>query len=141
MDIKTEDVVNVKHLISENLRLHKEVAYWKANHDCIKTRLQFASQRLDLPVDRIPVYEQMQQRILELESENERLSGTVINCINRIKAYPTTVSVHVTSRDAEIVTKTKENFIRIIKEHFKLEGFKLECIDKNEDTSEIMSNV
>lgn len=49
----------------------KEIQHWKANHDTMVTKAAFLSQRPDLPVDRIPAYQELvavQARIAELEA-------------------------------------------------------------------------
>ena len=45
----------------ESLRV--EVKHWKANHEDLKRRLAFQTQRPDLPVDRIPAYNHMREDI------------------------------------------------------------------------------
>lgn len=43
--------------------LRAEVKHWKANHEDLKRRLAFQTQRPDLPVDRIPAYKLMREDI------------------------------------------------------------------------------
>lgn len=52
--------------------LQNEVAHWKSNHDNQVARAALLTQRPDLPVDRIPAYQEMQRlqnRVAELEDE------------------------------------------------------------------------
>lgn len=50
-------------------RLDREAKHWKANHDNQVALKQLASQRSDLPADRVPAYE----HLAKLAEENQRL--------------------------------------------------------------------
>ena len=54
-----------------NERLLEDVNHWKANHNDLKQRLAFMTQRWDLPVDRIPVYERLKAENAELTTNLE----------------------------------------------------------------------
>ncbi|MDY7537553.1 hypothetical protein RGU72_04710 [Undibacterium sp. 5I1] len=56
--------------------LEKELAHWKSNHADVVKRLAIATQRLDLPVERILAMREMetlQTKVAELEKENALL--------------------------------------------------------------------
>ncbi|KAA0888736.1 hypothetical protein [Oryzomonas rubra] len=54
-----ESIIDTASLRTKVAELTKERDHWKANHNDLKNRLAFLRQRPDLPVDRIPVYEQL----------------------------------------------------------------------------------
>ena len=57
-----------------------EAAHWRANHESLRLRLQFATQRPDLPVDRIPAMMAAQARIYSLQDQVEILSRRLRKC-------------------------------------------------------------
>ena len=70
--------------------LQKEVVHWKANHTDLKERLHVATHRLDLPSDRLPLFDKMKAEIADVQKENEALStniellNTQILCLDSI---------------------------------------------------------
>lgn len=51
----------------------KKAEHWKSNHDDLVKRCALLREREDLPVDRIPAYNEL----VRLRAENERLIGMV----------------------------------------------------------------
>lgn len=51
----------------------KDAAHWKSNHDDLVKRCALLREREDLPVDRIPAYNEL----VRLQAENNRLVGMV----------------------------------------------------------------
>ncbi len=53
--------------IAEASELESMLKHWRSNHDDLKQRLAFVTQRPDLPVDRIPAYEALLRRAQRAE--------------------------------------------------------------------------
>jgi hypothetical protein len=61
-------------IAAERDELAKELVQWKANHQNVVDRLRLATQRNDLPVDRIPAMERMrelQEELASLKAQSE----------------------------------------------------------------------
>ncbi len=70
------------------VELRRELAQWKNNHKNVVERLRIATQRKDLPVDRIPVI----NRMYELQNEVERLTAELAAAQNVAEAYGRIIS-------------------------------------------------
>ena len=78
--------------------VHGSLKHWKSNHAYVVQKLAIATQRPDLPVDRIPAIkelERLQERVAELEG--------------------------IAIRTDEVITEATENVIQIIAERDKLQ--------------------
>ena len=92
--------------------VHGSLKHWKSNHADVVQRLAIATQRPDLPVDRIPAIkelERLQDRVAELEG--------------------------IAIRTDAVITEATENVIQIIAERDKLQS---ECDSKQYKIDELM---
>ena len=73
---KRTDKQMIQHRNDTIDALKKELTHWKANHSDMVNRNALLQQRPDLPVDRIPVYQEM----VKLQKENAVLRDMLKDC-------------------------------------------------------------
>ena len=85
MSSEVEELENeLEKAHSEIHKLKKELAHWKSNHADMVSRCALLSQREDLPVDRIPAYNEM----VRLQEQVGILTKTIKHMSNQQRVFP-----------------------------------------------------